>query len=74
MEVALQRLLPTPAGGYVYQKSFVEFFANTAVVERLEREVWKVKGIVDFLAGNNAVGRNCDSAHDHLFYHSEGRS
>jgi methylenetetrahydrofolate reductase (NADPH) len=44
-----------PAGGYVYQKSFVEFFASTAVVERLESTIGKVKGVVDFLAGNNAV-------------------
>jgi hypothetical protein len=39
----------------VYQKSFVEFFASTAVVERLESTIGKVKGVVDFLAGNNAV-------------------
>jgi hypothetical protein len=58
----------------VYQKPFVEFFASTAVVERLERAIGKVKGVVDFLAGNNAVGYNCDSPHRHLFYHSEGRS
>ena len=40
----------------MYQKPFVEFFASTAVVERLERTIGKVKGAVDFLAGNNAVG------------------
>jgi hypothetical protein len=39
----------------VYQKPFVEFFASTVVVERLERAIGKVKGAVDFLAGNNAV-------------------
>ncbi|KAI9446165.1 methylenetetrahydrofolate reduct [Lactarius indigo] len=41
-----------PAGGYVYQKSFVEFFASENIVERLEKVVGKVKGVVDFLAGN----------------------
>jgi methylenetetrahydrofolate reductase (NADPH) len=43
-------------GGYVYQKPFVEFFASAAVVERLERAIGKVNGVVDFLAGNKAVG------------------
>ncbi|KAH9066364.1 methylenetetrahydrofolate reduct [Lactarius vividus] len=41
-----------PAGGYVYQKSFVEFFASENIVERLEKAIGKVKGVVDFLAGN----------------------
>jgi len=45
-----------PAGGYVYQKPFVEFFASTAVVERLERAIRRENGAVDFLAGNHAVG------------------
>jgi hypothetical protein len=62
-----------PAGGYVYQKSFVEFFASKAVVEQLERTIGKVKGVVDFLAGNNAVGYNCDPPHGRLFSHWEGR-
>ena len=44
-----------PAGGYVYQKSFVEFFASEKVVERLEKAVEKTNGIVDFLAGNKMV-------------------
>jgi methylenetetrahydrofolate reductase (NADPH) len=44
-----------PAGGYVYQKSFVEFFASEDIVERLEKAVEKAKGIVDFLAGNKMV-------------------
>jgi hypothetical protein len=61
-----------PAGGYVYQKPFVEFFASTAVVERLERAIGKVKGAVDFLAGNNSVGWNCDPPHDHLFIIRKG--
>ncbi|KAI0306304.1 methylenetetrahydrofolate reduct [Multifurca ochricompacta] len=43
-----------PAGGYVYQKPFVEFFASKKIVEKLEEVIGKVKGIVDFLAGNNA--------------------
>lgn len=43
-----------PAGGYVYQKSFVEFFASAAVVERLERAIGKANGAMVFLAGNNA--------------------
>ena len=44
-----------PAGGYVYQKSFVEFFANEDIVERLEKAVETVEGTVDFLAGNKMV-------------------
>ncbi|KAN0140910.1 Methylenetetrahydrofolate reductase domain containing protein [Lactarius tabidus] len=44
-----------PAGGYVCQKSFVEFFGSEQVVERLEKAVEKAKGIVDFLAGNKMV-------------------
>src|SRR6266702_1191924 len=44
-----------PAGGYVYQKAFVEFFASENIVERLEKAVEKVKGVVDFLAGNKMV-------------------
>jgi hypothetical protein len=40
----------------VYQKPFVEFFASTAIVERLERVIEAMNGVVDFLAGNNAVG------------------
>ncbi|KAI0247948.1 methylenetetrahydrofolate reduct [Lactifluus subvellereus] len=43
-----------PPGGYVYQKSFVEFFASSAIVERLEGAIGEVKGTIDFLAGNNA--------------------
>ena len=44
-----------PAGGYVYQKSFVEFFVSEEIVERLEKAVEKANGIVDFLAGNKMV-------------------
>ncbi|KAI0064533.1 methylenetetrahydrofolate reduct [Artomyces pyxidatus] len=44
-----------PAGGYVYQKPFVEFFVGMDDVERLESKVRQMpKGSVDFLAGNNA--------------------
>ncbi|KAH9958319.1 methylenetetrahydrofolate reduct [Russula dissimulans] len=43
-----------PAGGYVFQKPFVEFFASAAIVEKLEKAVAAVNGVVDFLAGNNA--------------------
>jgi len=44
-----------PAGGYVYQKPFVEFFATEAIVDKLEAAIGTVKGVVDFLAGNHAV-------------------
>ena len=40
----------------MYQKPFVEFFASTAIVERLEGAIGAMNGVVDFLAGNNAVG------------------
>ncbi|KAH9981738.1 methylenetetrahydrofolate reduct [Russula compacta] len=43
-----------PAGGYVYQKSFVEFFASETIVEKLEEAIGTVNGVVDFLAGNHA--------------------
>ena len=39
----------------MYQKSFVEFFASEDIVEKLEKAVSNVKGVVDFLAGNNMV-------------------
>jgi len=32
----------------------VEFFASAAIVEKLEKAVAAVNGVVDFLAGNNA--------------------
>jgi methylenetetrahydrofolate reductase (NADPH) len=50
-----------PAGGYVYQKPFVEFFASEAIVEKLEETIGTVKGVVDFLAGNRAVRPNYHS-------------
>ena len=40
----------------MYQKPFVEFFASAAIVERLERAIETMDGVVDFLAGNNMVG------------------
>ena len=40
----------------MYQKPFVEFFASAAIVERLERAIKTMNGVVDFLAGNNVVG------------------
>ncbi|KAI0293541.1 methylenetetrahydrofolate reduct [Russula brevipes] len=43
-----------PSGGYVYQKPFVEFFASTAIVEKLEQAIGEVNGTVDFLAGSKA--------------------
>ena len=41
--------------GYVYQKSFVEFFVREGIVERLEKAVENVNGVVDILAGNKMV-------------------
>jgi methylenetetrahydrofolate reductase (NADPH) len=64
-----------PAGGYVYQKPFVEFFASEAVVDKLEDAVGTVKGEVDFLAGNRAVRPNHLPPRVPLrilFYHRKG--
>ena len=47
----------------MYQKPFVEFFASSAIVEKLEKVIGTVKGVVDFLAGNHAVRRNCCLSH-----------
>ncbi|KAF7980152.1 hypothetical protein HWV62_39605 [Athelia sp. TMB] len=42
-----------PRGGYVFQKAFVEFFAEEADVERIEKKVRESgKGWVDYFAGN----------------------
>ncbi|TDL24992.1 MTHFR-domain-containing protein [Rickenella mellea] len=42
-----------PRGGYVYQKGFVEFFADKADVDMIEERVKRQGGgWVDFLAGN----------------------
>jgi len=51
------------AGGYVYQKPFVEFFASAAIVEKLEKAVVGVNRVVDLLAGNN-VGKIKTSIQD----------
>jgi methylenetetrahydrofolate reductase (NADPH) len=45
-----------PRGGRVFQKAFVEFFAEEEVVERLERRVRDYGGgLVDFFAANEQV-------------------
>ena len=45
-----------PAGGYVYQKGFVEFFAEKSDVEKLEERIKnKGGGWVDFFAANAEV-------------------
>lgn len=45
-----------PAGGYVYQKCFVEFFAEPEDVTRIERKVREHGGgWVDYFSGNLAV-------------------
>lgn len=45
-----------PKGGYVYQKSFVEFFVETTDVEQIEKQVReKGGGWVDYFAGNLRV-------------------
>lgn len=45
-----------PRGGYVYQKCFVEFFAEKNDMENIERKVrTEGQGWVDFFAGNVQV-------------------
>lgn len=45
-----------PRGGYVFQKAFVEFFAEETDVERIETKVKEQgKGWVDYFAGNLQV-------------------
>jgi hypothetical protein len=44
-----------PHGGYVFQKGFVEFFAEEDVVKRIERRVEASQGWVDFFAANAEV-------------------
>jgi methylenetetrahydrofolate reductase (NADPH) len=49
-----------PRGGYVFQKAFVEFFADKEDVEKIEKKVSQEgKGLVDYFAGNVQV-RNVD--------------
>jgi methylenetetrahydrofolate reductase (NADPH) len=46
-----------PRGGYVYQKSFVEFFAPEHDIERIVKKIKvKGKGWVDYFAVNLEVG------------------
>ncbi len=45
-----------PAGGYVFQKGFVEFFAEKHDVELIEKRIkQKGEGWVDFFAANAQV-------------------
>jgi methylenetetrahydrofolate reductase (NADPH) len=45
-----------PVGGYVFQKPFVEFFAELEDVERIERRVESEgRDMVHFYAGNKTV-------------------
>lgn len=45
-----------PRGGYVFQKAFVEFFAEEADIERIEKKVRESgRGWVDYFAGNLQV-------------------
>jgi hypothetical protein len=46
-----------PRGGYVFQKSFVEFFVKESVVDELEKRADKEGGLVTFYAGNRKVRR-----------------
>jgi len=42
-----------PRGGYVFQKAFVEFFAEKEDVEKIERKVKEEgNGLVDYFVGN----------------------
>jgi methylenetetrahydrofolate reductase (NADPH) len=46
-----------PRGGYVFQKAFVEFFAEKEDIERIEKKVREEgNGLVDYFAGNIQVG------------------
>ena len=46
-----------PKGGYIFQKAFVEFFANQEVVTWLRDRVHaRGCGLISFLAGNLEVG------------------
>lgn len=45
-----------PANGYVFQKGFVEFFAEKGDVDKLERRIrLQGGGCVDFFAANEQV-------------------
>lgn len=46
-----------PKGGYIFQKAFVEFFADQDVVTWLQdRVLLRGCGLISFLAGNLEVG------------------
>ena len=48
-----------PAGGYVFQKGFVEFFVNEEDVDMIEDRIRnKGGGWVDFFAANEKVNNN----------------
>lgn len=52
-----------PVGGYVFQKGFVEFFAEKSDVEELQRKIeLKGGGWVDFFAANAEVMLSADRA------------
>ena len=44
-----------PKGGYVFQKSFVEFFCEEEVVNLIEQRAREESAAVHWLAGNNEV-------------------
>lgn len=46
-----------PRGGYVFQKGFVEFFAEEEDVEQVEKLVLESNGWVDYMAADVEVSR-----------------
>ena len=44
-----------PKGGYVFQKSFVEFFCDKEDVDRIEQRTKQEDTMVHWLAGDNRV-------------------
>lgn len=49
-----------PRGGYVFQKGFVEFFAEESIVHQIEKKIEnKGKGWIHFFAANSRV--SCSS-------------
>ena len=47
-----------PVGGYVFQKGFVEFFAEEEDVKRIEKRInCRGDGWVNFFAANERVGQ-----------------
>ncbi|CDZ97433.1 methylenetetrahydrofolate reductase [Phaffia rhodozyma] len=43
-----------PRGGYIFQKSFVEFFVKESEVREIEEKAKDFKGVVTFYAGNKS--------------------